>query len=110
MIVLEIDESLIPERFFNRKVCPVCQFPGREGDICPTHNVLLTKRFDCNEEELAFRLTLYRNRIKPFLESGALREYPQLVVDISRFSKNEMVEKVRSFIQTINRKEKKDDK
>lgn len=110
VIVLEIDESLIPERFFNRRVCPVCQFPGREGNICPTHNVPLIKRFDCNEEELAFRLALYRNRIKPFLKSGALGEYPQLVIDISKLSKGEMVEKVRSFIQKINEKEEKDGK
>lgn len=101
VIVLEIDDGLIQERFFNRRVCPVCQFPGREGNICPTHNVPLAKRFDCNEEELAFRLALYRNRIKPFLESGALREYPQIVIDVSRLSKSEMVERVKNFIQKV---------
>lgn len=110
VIVLEIDESLISERFFNRRVCPVCQFPGREGNICPTHNVPLIKRFDCNEKELAFRLALYSNRIKPFLESEALGKYPQIVIDISNLSKSEMVEKVRSFIQKTNGKEEKDGK
>lgn len=110
VVILEIDESLISERFFNRRVCPVCQFPGREGNICPTHNVPLIKRFDCNEEELVFRLALYSNRIKPFLESGVLGEYPQIVIDISKLSKTEMVKKIRSFIQKTNRKEEKDDK
>lgn len=109
VIMLEIDESLISERFFNRRVCPVCQFPGREGNICPTHNVPLVKRFNCDEEELVFRLALYNNRIKPFLESGALKEYPQLIINISNLSKSEMIEKVRSFIQKINEKEEKDD-
>lgn len=110
VIVLEVDENLISRRFLNRRVCPVCQFPGREGTVCPTHNATLIKRFDCNEEELVFRLALYANRIKPFLESRALEEYPRLVIDVSNLSKSEMVEKVRSFIQKINRKEENDGK
>lgn len=108
VIVLEIDRSLISERFFTRRVCSVCEFPGKEENICPTHNVPLIKRLDYNEEELAFRLALYNNRIKPFLESGALGKYPQIVIDVSKLSKSEMVKKVRSFIHKMDRKEEED--
>lgn len=110
VMILEIDEGLISERFLNRRVCPVCQFPGKEEEVCPTHKMHLIKRFDCDEEELAFRLTLYNKQIKPFLESGLLREYPQLVINVSNLSKSKMIEKAISFIQKINRKEEKDDK
>ncbi len=109
VIILEIDESLVSERFFTRRVCPVCQFSGKEGDVCPEHKMALIKRFDCNEREFAFRLTLYRHRIKPFLESGALREYPQLVINVSNLSKSEIVEKVKSFIRKTKRKEEKNE-
>jgi adenylate kinase family enzyme len=105
IIILEITEEIASKRFFDRRVCPICHYPGGKGDKCKKHNIALTKRVDCNEKELSSRLELYRSRIKPFLESDELNKYPCIRLDVSMGSLESIFKYVRKFIENKDRKE-----
>jgi adenylate kinase family enzyme len=105
VIILEITDEVASKRFFNRRVCPICYYPGRKGDKCKKHNIALIKRADCNEKELFFRLELYRSRIKPFLESDELNKYSYIRLNVSMNSLQSIFKHVREFIENKDRKE-----
>ncbi len=67
-IYLEASEEILRKRFFGRVVCPICNFPGLIGDLCPIHNKEMLKRDDTNENEFNKRMKLFNQRIYPFIE------------------------------------------
>lgn len=101
VITLNATEEVIYKRFFAKRTCPICQFPGREQEKCPKHDTLLVKKTDYNEKELSFRLRLYKERIESFLRSNVFDNYPKIAFDTSALSPQEVFDGARNFIVNL---------
>lgn len=84
-IYLKISEETMRKRFFNRGVCPVCDFPGSFNNLCPLHNLNMIRREDATEEELSKRIELFNKRINPFIELVARNNLFPLKIYNSEF-------------------------
>lgn len=105
IIHLEIDETKIYQRFFNRGICPNCGYVGQSQGYCRIDNVPLEKRFDCDENELNFRIQLYKNRILPFLQGASFSAYPIINIDTSNISEEEIFQKAKEFLEFLKIKQ-----
>jgi len=105
IIHLEIDEIKIRRRFFNRGICPNCGCVGQLQKYCHIDNILLVKRFDCNKDELNFRLQFYKDRILPFLQGVSLLTYPRINIDASNLSEEEIFQKAKDFLESLKIKQ-----
>ncbi|MCL5733875.1 MAG: nucleoside monophosphate kinase [Patescibacteria group bacterium] len=81
VIVMDVDDITVRQRFLSRGICPTCNCPGRIGSKCQEHNINLIRRQDANEEELSKRLNLYGKRIKPFIERELIPVYPTIKIN-----------------------------
>ncbi|MEK7635930.1 MAG: nucleoside monophosphate kinase [Patescibacteria group bacterium] len=105
IIHLGINEIKIRQRFFNRGICQNCGYIGQLQKHCRIDDVLLVKRFDCNEDELNFRLQFYKNRILPFIQGASLSAYPMINIDTSDLSEEEIFQKAKEFLESLKIKQ-----
>jgi adenylate kinase len=98
MVVLEVNETTLLERFGNRRQCPICDMPGSVGESCPQHGIRMIERSDTNIDELVARRALFRKRINTFLESEVIASLPCLRLDTSQMSKDAVARRVEQWL------------
>lgn len=101
IIYLEIDETKIYQRFLNRRICPICGYIGKKQERCQVDNILLEKRFDCDKNELNFRIQLYKDRILPFSQGPLLSNYSRININTSNLSKEKIFQKTKEFLESL---------
>lgn len=101
ILVLNVNEQTLIQRFGLRRECPECHMPGVIGDLCSTHKITMIQRGDMTTEELISRRKLYRQRIVPFLESKHVGVLHQLLLDSSALSKDDVACHAEQWIRQL---------
>jgi adenylate kinase family enzyme len=98
ILVLNVDEKSMAQRFGFRRECPECHLPGVVGDICPIHKSAMVQRTDGRSEEFAFRRKLYQQRISPFLALRCVGELSRLTLDTGLLAKDSVASQAERWI------------
>ena len=97
VISISCSEDTIRSRYKNRVDCPICNYPGEKGDFCPIHQKEMTEKNNQNKNNMESRLSLFNNRIMPFLKKHNWTQ-PALAIQSTETTTKETIE----WLKTIN--------
>ena len=101
VVVLDTSDEVILQRFYERRVCPLCDLPGVIGDDCPTHGIAMVERQDLSYEQLIARRKLYRERIRPFLETKEMQQLSRLSIHTDTMTPDAVQDRASLWLKTI---------
>jgi hypothetical protein len=89
-ILLTANDEAIRSRSRERAECPLCSMPGRVGTSCQKHGVLLRERRDMSPLDVEKRRKVMRDMVIPFLRLDHVRRLPNVSIDTSELSPDEV--------------------